>query len=156
LLRLGRDGEAIEVLFTINSLDPGDEDSLLGLVLLLADRERYHEAIDLLDQANRLFPERHSTATTLARLLASSPDLALRDGRRALELAMVVYEANPTPVHGETVILSLAESGRCAEAVLWQRRILADAQREGEADLAARLDVARLDETPCRPASGKP
>lgn len=152
LLALGREEDALEALVAVTSLDPADEGSVLTLAIVLADQERYREARDLLDEAIRRFPDREDTATTLARLLAAAPDVNVRDGARALDLAMAVYTANPTPVHGETVVLALAESGRCAEAADWQRRMLAAAEQHGDTALAARLRAGQYDETPCRPA----
>ena len=81
---------------------------------LLAERQRIGEAMAILDNAHRRSPARAATATTLARLLASSPELSRRDGRRALDLAMEVYRTEPGPAHAETVALALAELGIAA------------------------------------------
>jgi tetratricopeptide (TPR) repeat protein len=136
LLRLGRHDEAIDVLGTASAVDADDEDLIVGLAILLAGRGRFGEAVALLGDANRRFPERTPTATTLARLLASSPERTLRDGRRAFELA---YDASPTPTHAETVALALAELGRCGEALAWMQRAIADAERARDAEEAGRL-----------------
>jgi tetratricopeptide (TPR) repeat protein len=152
LMRLKREDEAIEVLTRVRSLAPDDEEMLVGLSILLAHRERYPEAVALLEDGHRRFPERRPTATTLARLLASSPDLSLRDGRRALELAMAVYARSPTPADGETIALALAELGRCDQALEWMRRAVADTERAGDATEAARLkrETPRYETTSCR------
>jgi hypothetical protein len=71
---------------------PDDEDIVIGFAILLAQKERFGEAVTLLDDTNRQYPDRVATATTLARLLASSPDRSQRDGKRALDLATRVYE----------------------------------------------------------------
>ena len=102
-------------------------------------QQRYREPLRAAREANRRFPDRTATATTLARLLASSPDRSLRDGRRALELATAVHTAEPTPAHGETVALALAELGRCDEAVMWMRRAVAEAEQGSDSAEAARL-----------------
>ena len=153
LMKLERTDEAIAVLRQITSSDPGDEGTLLSLSILLSERARFADARDLLDRANRLFPNRMPTATTLARLLAASPDVSIRDGSRALALAMTVYEAQPTAVHSETVALSLAELGRCGEAASWLQKALGEARRDGDADLVARLgkELPHYQRTPCRP-----
>ncbi len=155
LSRLGRDDETIESLRTVASLDPGDEDALIDLAILLTRRARYDEARALLDRANRQFPDRGRTAVALARLLAASPDPRLRDGDRALALALAVYDVRPTPANGEVVALALAELERCGDAADWQRQFLAAAERDGDGALAARLrnDLGRYERSPCRPPS---
>ncbi len=105
----------------------------MGVSILLADRQRFRDAIAALEDAHQRFPGRAATATTLARLLASAPDLSLRDGRRALELAVAVNDADPSPVHGETIALALAELGRCDEALGWMKRGVAEAERAKDA-----------------------
>jgi tetratricopeptide (TPR) repeat protein len=152
LLRLGRQDEAIGVLMRVRSLAPDDQDTVVGLSILLASRERYRDAITLLDEANRERPDRPATMTTLARLLASAPDRSVRDGRRALDLAMAVYEAEPTPVHAETVAMSLAELGRCGEALEWMRRAVTAAERASDAEETMRLtgETAKYAAASCR------
>jgi tetratricopeptide (TPR) repeat protein len=153
LVRLGRDGEAIETFSRSKSYRPDDEGSLVGLAILLAARERFREAIAVLDEAHQRFPDRTATATTLARLLASSPDSSLRDGKRALEIAMAVNDVEPTPAHAETIALALAELGRCGEAMDWMKRAVLSAERGKNAAEAARLtgELAKYQQRACRP-----
>jgi tetratricopeptide (TPR) repeat protein len=153
LVRLGRDGEAIETFSRVKSYRPDDEGSLVGVAILLAARERYHEAIAVLDDAHQRFPDRTATATTLARLLASSPDSSLRDGKRALEIAMAVNDNEPTPAHAETIALALAELGRCGEAMDWIKRAVSSAERGKNAGEAARLsgEMPKYARAVCRP-----
>jgi tetratricopeptide (TPR) repeat protein len=153
LLRLRYVDEAIQVLTKSRSGNPDDEDSLVGLSILLAERARYGDALALLAESNRQFPERTATATTLARLLASSPDRSLRDGTRALDLATRVYEASPSPVHGETLALALAELGRCDDALTWMKRAVTEAERIDDAPEASRLrrELPKYESASCRP-----
>jgi len=139
LLRLGRDEEAIQALEASLAARADDEDVRVGLAILLADRRRFGEAIGVLEDGHRRFPDRTATATTLARLLASSPDVTFRDGPRALEIALAVHAVEPDPAHGETVALALAELGRCEEARAWSVRAALQAEREGDTTEAARL-----------------
>jgi hypothetical protein len=113
----------------------------------------YRDALDLLDSAYRQFPDRARTRTTLARLLAASPDRSLRDGARALTLAMGVYDTERTAAHAETVAMALAELGRCGEAATWMQRAVNEAERERDAATAARLrnEGPRYSGTSCRP-----
>ena len=132
---------------------PGDvEEALVTLALLLSERERYGDAIALLDGADRRSPGRPATATTLARLLASSPDLALRDGRRALELATAVHASRSAPADAETVALALAELGRCADALDWMRRAAAAAETAKDGAELARLraETPKFEGASCR------
>jgi tetratricopeptide (TPR) repeat protein len=157
LVRLGRDQEAIDVFSRASSYRPDDEVSLVGLAILLADRARFREAIAILDEAHQRFPDRIGTATTLARLLASSPDVTLRNGERALAIATAVNDAEPSPVHGETVALALSELGRCEEALAWMRRAVAEAERDGDAGQARRLESEIPKYAgPCRPPGHEP
>jgi tetratricopeptide (TPR) repeat protein len=139
LLRLRRVDEAIQVLTKTRSVNPDDEETIVSLAILMAEQQRYREAVALLGESNQRFPDRTATATTLARLLASSPDRSLRDGKRALDLATAVHTAEPTPTHGETVALALAEQGRCDEARVWMHRAVAEAEQGSDAAEAARL-----------------
>jgi tetratricopeptide (TPR) repeat protein len=152
LLRFRRVDDAIGVLSTSRSLNPDDEETVVSLAILLADQNRFADAVALLDEDNRKFPGRTTTATTLARLLASSPDRATRNGPRALDLATSVYTAEPTPVHGETVALALAELGRCDEALMWMKRAVAEAEKRNDAAEATRLkgEMAKYETASCR------
>jgi hypothetical protein len=100
----------------------------------------------------RRHPHRLTSATTLARLLAVTPDAALRNGQRALDLAMTVYERAAEPAHAETVAMALAELGRCAEALTWLRRGMADAERVGDGNEVRRLtgELPRYEAASCR------
>jgi tetratricopeptide (TPR) repeat protein len=140
LLRLRRVDDAIQVLTKTRSVNPDDEEIIVSLAILMAEQQRYRDAVALLAESNQRFPDRTATATTLARLLASSPDRSLRDGTRALDLATAVHTAEPTPTHGETVALALAELGRCDEARGWMKRAVAEAEQGSDSAEAARLE----------------
>jgi tetratricopeptide (TPR) repeat protein len=153
LLRLGRVDEAIQVLTKFRSTNPDDEETLVSLSILLAERERYGEAVALLAEANQRFPARSATATTFARFLASSPDRSVRNGRRALDLATEVYQAEPTPAHAETMALAFAELERCDEALTWMKRAIAEAEQENDDAEARRLrgEMPHYEGASCRP-----
>ncbi|HEV7515329.1 MAG TPA: tetratricopeptide repeat protein [Thermoanaerobaculia bacterium] len=137
------------------ALAPADDVARLGEGETLVRLGRLQAARDRLEEGRRALPESGLLAHGLARLLAGSPDPALRDGRRALTLAQAVYTAQPSVTHAATVALALAELGRCAEAADWQKKALAEAERTGlpgaaTAELTAAL--ARYGRgTPCRP-----
>ena len=153
LVQLGDVPRAVGHLQDAYARAPADvEEALIALALLLSERERYGDAIALLDGADRRVPGRPAAATTLARLLASSPDLAVRDGRRALDLATAVRASRSAPRDAETMALALAELGRCAEALEWMRRAVAEAERAGDASERERLEaqIPRFGVASCR------
>ena len=154
LIELGRDEEAIELFRDILAADPGDESSVLDQSAALYRLRKYEQARDSLERVYRRFPDRGLTAHALARLLAACPDVSLRDGQQALDLALRVHTARQDLAHAETVALALAETGRCDEAADWQRRLVEAARKAGNSELASRLveSLARYESgNPCRP-----
>src|SRR6185503_2494147 len=115
---------------------PGNEGALLEQVRLLYQKGELKQALDRLEKGHAQYPQRGRTVVMLAYLLAASPQLELRDGGRALELAQRVYNATNAAQHGALVALELAELGRCSEASEWQRRMIAANQ---DSDLLVKL-----------------
>ena len=58
------------------------------------------------------------------------PDLSIRNGERALEMAERVFAAQPKPEYGEVVAAALAELDRCGEAAKWQQQVLEESSSE--------------------------
>ena len=117
-----------------------DEDAHFGrsLALLLAEREG--EARRGLEAGLRSLPGSARLALLLARVLAASRDDGVRDGKRALKLAMALHESESRPEYVETVAMALAELGRFDEAAEWQRRLTAAVEASGD---TARLGPVR-------------
>ena len=158
LRQLGREEEALVHYAIAADLNPGDETAVQWTAELLAGQGRYQAARDRLDAAYRRFPSQGQTAHVLARLLATSPDPAVRNGQRALDLANLVYKAKKAPQFAETIAFALAELGRCEEASQWQRELVATAEKEGDAVLLRRLQttLSRYEKgVPCRPPLGE-
>jgi tetratricopeptide (TPR) repeat protein len=154
LLNLRRLEEAEAEFASVISSDPNQESALLGLVGILLGKKQYKEALAALEKGHTQFPQKGLTAATLAYLLATSPQLELRDGRRALALAEAVYKATASINHGALVAMALAELGRCEEAADWARRMSARAEAERRPDLLEKLKIElKRYETarPCRP-----
>jgi tetratricopeptide (TPR) repeat protein len=139
LLQAGDSAKALDQLEAVVRLDPDDEDARINLVILLSDRSRFVDAVQMLNEANARSPQDIRTATTLARLLAAAPDRSVRDGPRALALAMKVYESEASPVHAETVALALTELRRCTEALEWMKRAVLAAEQAADAAEIGRL-----------------
>jgi tetratricopeptide (TPR) repeat protein len=117
---------------------PSDEVARLGRAETFLRGGRYKEARALLEEDLRALPQSGLVTHGLARLLAGCPDLSLRDGGRALELALTAWNARPIPAHAETVAMSWAELGRCDEAARWQQIAVEVAEKGGyQANLLA-------------------
>jgi tetratricopeptide (TPR) repeat protein len=124
LSALGRRDEAISHFIAARDHEPTAEDAMLGHARILVARGDFPGSLEVLEEAHRRMPRQGRTAHALARLLAASPDPALRDGERALDLALRVFEASPDAGHAETVAQALAQCGRCGEASEWQERAI--------------------------------
>ena len=124
LSALERPEGAIPHFLAARDHEPTAEDAMLGHARILVARGDFRGTRELLEEAHRRMPRQGRTAYALARLLAASPDPALRDGERALDLALRVFNASPDSAHAETVAQALAESSRCDEAAEWQKRAI--------------------------------
>ncbi len=136
---LGRLQQAGAAYRRVLELEPDNQPARLGEATALVLDHRYAEARRRLEEGLARRGDDPRLAHTLARLLATCPDAAVRDGARALELATAVFEADRSIDSGETVAMALAEVGRFEEAADWQRRLLAEAEKIGQVDLVARL-----------------
>lgn len=156
LRQLGRTEAAWEQAARAAKLAPESEGARLAEASILVELGRFGEARERLEEGLGLMPESGSLAHSLARLLAASPMLEVRDGERALALAGAVFQALQSAWHAETVALALAELGRCDEAVQWQEKAIELARQNEEQGRLANLENIRqryLDSTTCRPPS---
>ena len=145
--------EALVELSRVVQEAPDNEAALLEQVKLLYRKGQFKQALDVLEKGHKQYPQKGRTAVMLAYLLAASPELELRNGARALDLAQRVYEATGASQHGALVAMALAELGRCSEAAEWQRRMIAAAEQEGNKDLVAELraGLKLYEQAQCRP-----
>ncbi|MEQ1807349.1 MAG: hypothetical protein ABL900_18370, partial [Burkholderiaceae bacterium] len=74
-------------------------------------------------------PEHAGAANALARLLATSADPGVRDGRRALALARALRERTNSAEVGQTFAMALAQAGDFNGAVQVQQQIIATLAR---------------------------
>ena len=139
LMKAERLDEALVEFSRVVQADPDNEGALLEQVKLLYRSRQFKQALDVLEKGHTKYPQKGRTAVMLAYLLATSPQLELRNGSRALELAQRVYRATGAWRHGALVAVTLAELGRCNEAAEWQRRVISGAEQEGSTDLLVRL-----------------
>ena len=154
-IKIGQPDKALDRLLPARDLAADNEPVLLLASQLLISFGRYPEALRALSEANERTPERGLTAHALARFLAACPDPALRDGPRAVQLALRVFQAQRIAAHAETLALAFAESGRCDEAAEVQRELIRTHETSHIKDRLAefRADLSRYEKgPPCRPA----
>ena len=135
-------------------IDPLDDGALKA-----ANEARYAQVMEMLRRgetaaarrvleertADRPFLEVYPLIHLLARILATAPEDAVRDGARAVELATRALEASVNVDYAETLAMSYAEVGDFPQAMRWQRRVLDRARQQGfsperVARIAARLE----------------
>ena len=85
-------------------------------------------------------PGRIELVCALARLLAAAPEDGIRDGNRAMDLMQSVGAAQPvTVLVADTMAMVTAERGNYGDAIAWQRKAIAGAQRAGLEDAARHM-----------------
>jgi tetratricopeptide (TPR) repeat protein len=144
LARHGRLEEAAAELGRVVELAPDDLGARFGraMALLLAGQDAV--ARRALEGDLEAIPAALPLAHALARLLAASADPEVRNGPRALELALTVHRREETLDHAETVAMAYAATGDFERAVEWQRRVVESTGGERPPD-AARAAGRRLE-----------
>ena len=129
-------------------LNPRAAEARFNYAMALIRLHRYADARAWLEEGVRAQPDRPELAHTLARLLASSPDPAVRDGQRALSMSKQLLQSHRNTDLGETMAMALAEVGAYGDAVSVQRDVLATARQSGDAAAIRRMTAnLRLYET---------
>lgn len=136
LRRLDRTEESMTFYERAATLEPPGVAARLAQMELLLQMDRHAEALALVEETRIIAPDSGSLQHALARLLAASPDGSLRDGARALELALQVFASRPNAAHAATVAMAYAEVGDCDEAIAWQGKAIAAARESGDEALA--------------------
>lgn len=139
LIGMNEPVQALEVLRDVRSRVPDDEGTALQLADALMSLNRFEEVQTLLNDEMARRPTRGLTAHALARFLASCPEIRLRDGNRAVQLAKSVYDASPSFEHTETLALALAAADRFEEAIRLQKQLLKAAEQQGIKAVATRV-----------------
>ncbi len=140
LARGGRFADAVVAYDRFLTREPVFTEAHVGRAMALLFADQCAVAGNRLEEGLRLVPGDLQLQHLLARILATCPDSAGRNGARALTLAQGVMAKQQTLDHAETLAMALAEAGQFAEATTWQSRILAEAERQG---WAARLPALR-------------
>ncbi len=153
--RMGKPDEAITTLEQVLQDHPHDTPALLALSDMLADDGKYARAIGLLRDELIAEPRNMRIANQLARLLATSPDAALRNGQEAMRLAQAATDATAggVPETLDTLAAANAEIGRFDEAhrIAQRARQLAEKRRQHDlADAIGRRMALYADGKPYR------
>ncbi len=137
---LGQQGHfaaAAKQYHAVTESDPENSAGWRGVATSLLLAGNPGAARDRLEVGLVALPEDLELQHSLARLLAASPELALRDGARAFDLAIKVFNTAPTFTHGLTVAMALAQAGRHEEAVRMQQELLDQAAQRGDSPAAS-------------------
>jgi tetratricopeptide (TPR) repeat protein len=143
-LSIGRGEEAIGHLQRAVALKPDDPTAHYNLGSALFDtRGAVREALAQWGEALRLVPDFVPALNRSARVLATGPDAALRDGGRAVELSERAGKltSQRDPVILDTLAAAYAEAGRFDDALRTARAALELAR--GDSGLAGSIS-ARL------------
>jgi tetratricopeptide (TPR) repeat protein len=142
LLDKGRAAEAIMQYQEALQIKPGDGFAHVNLGIAFQKTGRAREAIGEYQKALELLPGQQEAETDLAWLMATGKEDALRNGRKAVELAQQANTQsggeNPTVLH--TLAAALAETGQFDEAMKVVQKAVALAQASGKQDLVKRFD----------------
>ena len=153
LRRSGRINDALEEYRQALATAPENSEARVGYAMTLSKARRDREARDTLAEAVSANSGDAVSTHALARLLATSPDPSVRDGRRAMALVQQLLERGRTLDLGETYAMAFAETGQFREAQSLQRDLIAAAGRAGMTAMRSRL-AARLQlydrADPCR------
>ena len=128
----GRREDARDLFARAVELDPSNATAWLSEASLWILDKNFATARERLESALRQSPEHPGINHTLARLLATCPLSAVRDGRRSLALARKALGLENKLEHAETIGMALAELGQFEEAIRWQRGLLNQAAMSGE------------------------
>jgi tetratricopeptide (TPR) repeat protein len=128
-MRIGR-AEDAAALYR-QALEQVPESLRIQLSLTMANVKAGHYGMARagLELALKAHPGAPEIINTLARILATAPDAAVRDGPRALELARTLFEARRDPDVGQTYAMALAETGDFEQAAGLQRETIIVSER---------------------------
>ena len=144
-LALDQKGEVDEAIASYRQamkINPRYADAYGNLGLALAQKGEIRETIDAWQLALELNPDQLNVLNNLARLLATTPDAALRSGTKAVALAekanLLTRDGNPMVPH--TLAAAYAESGRYGDAAATARRARTMAAAQKQDTLTAMLE----------------
>ena len=137
----GKTREAIEEYHKTLELRPTDAEAHTSLGNELAQVGSVREAMGNYEIALQLAPDTILARNNLAWILSASPEAAVRNGARAIELARqaVDLSGGNNPLFVRTLAAAYAEAGRFAEAAETAERALRMAETQGNQTAARQL-----------------
>jgi tetratricopeptide (TPR) repeat protein len=154
LRRIGRHNDALRAYQQVLSNQADSTEAVLGYSMTLAQIGRHREARDRLAAAAQAGDaDAIVFRSALARLLAASPDDAVRDGAQAMRLVQELIAQGRTLELGETMAMALAAMGEYDRAAAVQRDLLKGARTNNITAVMPRLaaNLARYERgEPCR------
>ncbi len=139
LAQVGNMSDAAKVFGALVRLAPEQLQPRLAESTALILSGQYAAATTRLEEALAKFPDELPIKDILARHLAAAPDQAVRNGSRAVELALDLFDNVPSPESAETLAMAYAEAGRFEDALKWQRQLIAELVPDSDPELAKRL-----------------
>jgi tetratricopeptide (TPR) repeat protein len=126
LLQQGRPDEAIAQYQVTLQLEPGNLGDLDNLGNALLQKGRYREAAACFGKVLQTQPHYVLAENNLAWVLATAPDASVRNGSKAVDLALDVdkLSGGQNPIMIATLAAAYAEAGRFPEAVSTIQRAL--------------------------------
>lgn len=141
LLKKGEIENAIAEFRETLSIHPADEGAHTSLAIALMQKGAIAEAIQHYEAALAIDSDSAVALNNLAWILATSPDAAYRDGRRAVELASKAVQRDRGSFQfTRTLAAAYAEGGSFDQAIATAQRAALLAREEGARDLANQID----------------
>ncbi len=142
LFQRGRIEQAIAQWQKALAVRPRDAEARRNVADALRREGKLKEAISEYEQALNIAPEDSVALNNLAWILATSSDASIRDGARAVTLAVKAVQATGSsdPNFVRTLAAARAEAGQFAEAVATAKAAKALASTQSKPELASRLE----------------
>jgi tetratricopeptide (TPR) repeat protein len=142
LFQQGRIDQAIAQWQKALAIRPRDAEAHRSVASALRKQGNVKEAISEYEQALNIVPEDSVALNNLAWILATSSDASMRDGARAVTLAVKAVKASGgrDPNFVRTLAAARAEAGQFAEAVATAEAAKALANTQSKPELASRLE----------------
>jgi Tfp pilus assembly protein PilF len=142
LFQKGQIDDAIAEWRSALALHPNDFDTNSGLGNALVNKGLYREAVSHYEVALRSEPISTMALNNLAWILSAGPDDTVRDGTRAVQVALQLNEVTQrkNPIFVRTLAAAYAESGQFDKAVETAQVAAKLAETQGQHQLATEID----------------